>query len=208
MNLMQRMKNVMHSVVRCLVSSILFVLFTIPAYSNDVEYIRGVGCVRNEDGSLDRGKSIRQAIDNLYEKVLEYCGYQVSSHAVLKNDNGKQDYKNVTAVDKGALLLREGIELIPMEGYWVARIEKSKIQQQDVKWVEQNVTINNTYNEAPTYSRGYERKKSTTRTTRRTDVIGPSGKVVDSKQGKSTTTTTRKNWNGRYGYTWETTQNY
>ena len=188
---------------KCLVISALLLLAT-NLQAQEPEYIRGVGCVRNEDGSLDRGKSIRQAIDNLNEKVLEYCGYQVSSHTVLKNDNGKQDYKNTTAVDKGALLPRDGIELIPMEGYWVARIEKSKIKQQDVKWIEQNVTINNTYNEAPTYSRGYRRDVSTTKTTRRTDVIGPSGKVVQSTPGKKTTKIVRKNWNGRSGYTWTT----
>ena len=204
---MQQTQNVMHSVVKCLVSSILLLTLTVSAYSQEPEYITGVGAVVLDDGSLDTGKSIKMAIDNLYEKVLEYCGYQVSSHTTVKNDNGKQDYKSVTAVDKGALVPREGIELIPYEGFWVARIEKSKVRQQDVKWVEQNVTINNTYNATPTYSRGFRRDVSTTRTTRRTDIVGPSGRVVKSTPGQSSTKTTRRNWNGRYGYTWETTRN-
>ena len=203
MNLISVLKKGMRSGRKCLVSSILLVLFAAPTFSQESEYLKGVGCVKNDDGSLDREKSIRMAIDNLHKKVLDYCGYQVSSHTVLKNDNGKQDYKSVTAVDQGALLPREGIELIPMEGYWIARIKRTRIKQQDVKWVEQNVTINNTYNEAPSFSRGFRRDVSTTRVTRRTDVIGPSGKVVKSTPGKRTTKKVRTNWNGRYGYTWK-----
>ena len=41
--------------------------------AQEPEYLRGVGCVRNEDGSLDINKSIRAAIDDLNGKVLEYC---------------------------------------------------------------------------------------------------------------------------------------
>ena len=191
--------------MRCLAIAVSLAI-SIPLFSQESEYITAVGAVVNQDGSLDRGKSIKMAVDNLYEKVLEYCGYQVSSHTTLKNNNGKQDYKSTTAVDKGALIPSQEIELIPYEGFWVARIKKDKIKPQEVKWVEQNVTINNTYNEAPTYSRGYRRDVSTTRTTRRTDVIGPSGNVVKSTPGKGTTKKVRKNWDGRSGYTWTTTK--
>ena len=146
------------------------------------------------------------AIKDLQEKAMDYCGYQVSSHTTVKNTNGKQDYHNVTAVDKSALIPREGIELIQYEGFWVARIKKSKIHPQKVTWIEQNVTINNTYNGPTTYSNGYRNDISVTRVRRRIDVIGPSGNVVKTIPGQNTVTTTNSRWNGRYGSTWSITK--
>lgn len=190
---MQPMPSVMRSVVRCLATTIVSLVMAIPALSQEPEYIIGTGVTR------------REAIDHLYVNVLDYCGYQVSSHTSVKNDNGEYDYGSVTAVDRGANVPREGLELIPQDGYWIARIEVSKIREQEVKWVEQNVTINETYNETPYYSRGFRRENSTTVTTRRTDIVGPSGRVVSSTPGRGSVKNTRRRWNGRYGYTLEHT---
>lgn len=190
------MKSVMHSVVRCLVSS-FFLLATFPAYSftTEPEYIEGVG------------KTARAAIENLQVAVLEMSMKQVSSHTTLHNDNGRQNYNSVTAVDSGISLSISGIELTHSNGYWTARIEKGKVFQQEVNWVEQKITINNTYNETPTYSRGFVRNTSTTRTSRRTDIVGPSGRVVKTIPGGKTTKTVKTCWNGRYGYTYESVKN-
>ena len=202
---MQQKQSVMRSVVKCLVSSILL-LFTIPALSQEPEYIIGIGAVIDQDGILDTRKSIQMSFDDLSVKVLEYCGYQVSSHTTVRNNNGKEDYHSVIASDKGALIPWEEVEFVHMDGSWIARIEKSRVKEQEVKWIEQNVTINNTYNETPRYLRGYEYKTSTTRTTRRTDVIGPSGNVVKSTPGRGQTQIVRSRWNGRYGHTWKSTK--
>ena len=86
--------------------------------AQEPEYLRGVGCVRNEDGSLDINKSIRAAIDDLNGKVLEYCGYQ-----------DKPEDKDGKEQGKDELLPQEALEFIPMEGYWVARIEKAKAKR-------------------------------------------------------------------------------
>ena len=86
--------------------------------AQEPEYLRGVGCVRNEDWSLDINKSIRAAIDDLNGKVLEYCGYQ-----------DKPEDKDGKEQGKAELLPQEALEFIPMEGYWVARIEKAKAKR-------------------------------------------------------------------------------
>lgn len=90
--------------------------------AQEPEYIRGVGGITNEDGSLDRAASIRQAFDDLNEKVFEYCGYKDSTFISQKNKKGGKQHRS-------ELLPREEIELIPMEGYWVARIEKAKVDR-------------------------------------------------------------------------------
>ena len=86
--------------------------------AQEPEYLRGVGCVRNEDGSLDVNKSIRETIADLNGKVLEYCGYQTKPEDKDGKEQGKDE-----------LLPQEALELIPMEGYWVARIEKAKAKR-------------------------------------------------------------------------------
>ena len=106
----------MRSVVKCLVSSILL-LFTIPALSQEPEYIIGIGAVIDQDGILDTRKSIQMSFDDLSVKVLEYCGYQVSSHTTGRNNNGKEDYHSVIASDKGALIPWEEVEFVHMDGF-------------------------------------------------------------------------------------------
>lgn len=202
---MRLMKNVMHSAVRCLVI-VFSILISIPTIAQDEGYIVGYGAIKDSRGRLDIGKSIDAAREDLYKKILEISTQQVSTHTVLKNSNGKQDYKSITAVDSGIRVREEDIEYILWEGFWVARIKRSKVFPQEVKWVEQNITINNTYKEPTTYSGGFRRDVTVTNTRRRTDVIGPSGRVVKSEPRGGEVKKVRNNWNGCYGYTWESTK--
>ena len=195
---MQQMPSVMRSVVKCLVSSVLLLIAS-TALAQEVEYID------YNDYYWGCGTTIKEAIEDLKLNVNDVV--TVATKTRLRNNNGKQDYTSTTGTEAFFNIPQSGIVIIPMEGYYRAGIEKSKVQHVDGKWVEQNITVNNTYNEAPRYSRGFRRDVTTTRTTRRTDVIGPSGKVVKSTPGRGTTTKTRTNWNGRYGYTWKTVEN-
>ena len=200
-------KSVKHSVVKCLVLT-FSILISAFAFAQDPDYIYGYGCVRNADGSLNKEKSILEAKLSLYRHALEEAQQQVSTHTKVRNINGKQDYKSVTAVDSGIRLPKEDIEVIHADGYWVARILRSKVFSQEVKWVEQNITINNTVHSHSSYSRGYRRNESFTRTVRRTDIIGPSGVAVKTIPGRTTDTRVRRNWNGRSGYTRTTRVEY
>jgi hypothetical protein len=197
MNLMQLMQSVMNSVVKCLVSSI-FLLFTIRAPAQEVEYID------YDDYYWGVGKTMREAIEDLKTNVNDVI--TVATKSTLRNDNGKQDYKSVVGTETFFTIPESGITLIPMEGYWRAGIEKSKVKHVEGQWVEQNITVNNTYNSTPTYSRGFRRTQTTRVTTRRTDVRGPSGRVVNSIPGGTTRTITDKAWNGRYGWSYERTK--
>lgn len=173
---------------RCLAISV-YLLAAIGLWAQEPEYYYGYG------------STMREAKNDLIEKLLN-SDVQVAKHTVLRDKDGKQDYDSYTGVDSGIIIPQDGIELIQEGGNWMARIEKTRVQHTDANWKVENITINNTYNEAPTYSRGFKRTTSTTRTTRRTDIKGPSGNVVRTTRGKTTTTTTHRNWNGRYGYTW------
>ena len=195
MNSMQPMLKEMNSAVKCLVSSILL-LFAITALAQEPEYID------YDDYYWGCGKTMREAIQDLKAKINDVVTVSVKS--TLKNDNGKQSYKSVTGTDTYFVFQQSDITLIPMEGYWRAGIEKEKVKHVEGKWVEQNITVNNTYNAPTTYSRGFQRTESTRITTRRTDVRGPSGKVVSSTPGRTTETRTRRAWNGRYGWSYET----
>ena len=196
------MKNVMHSAVRCLAVA-FSLLISIPLIAQESEYIQGYGCVTNADGSLDRGKSIRQAIQNLHENAYEEAALLVSSHTTVRNTNGKEDYHSVTAVDAGIRIPKDAIELIPYEGFWVARVKRSKVFPQETKWVEEH----NVYTQ---YPEQYKRVKSggmvtkdTKRVTTRQDALrGPSGRreVINTR---TTVTNVHDEWNGRYGATWE-----
>lgn len=197
MNLMQLMQSVMNSVVKCLVSSI-FLLFTVLAPAQEVEYID------YDDYYWGVGKTMREAIEDLKTNVNDVI--TVATKSTLRNDNGKQDYKSVVGTETFFTIPESGITLIPMEGYWRAGIEKSKVKHVEGQWVEQNITVNNTYNSTPTYSRGFRRTQTTRVTTRRTDVRGPSGRVVNSTPGRTTRTITDKAWNGRYGWSYERTK--
>ncbi len=196
--------NVMHSAARCLATIFSCFAFVF-ANAQDREYICGYGCIHNADGSIDSGKSIDVARQNLYKKILEEVSLQVSSHTVLENKNGEKDYKSVTAVDSGAILPENEIEIIHYTGFWIARIERSKVFPQEVKWVEQNITVNNTTTLPQIRYGNNVRSESITKTTRRTDYVGPSGGVVKTIPGKTTTVRTKRRWDGRCGSTRTTT---
>lgn len=196
------MKNVMHSAVRCLALA-FSLLISVPLIAQESEYIQGYGCVTNADGSLDRDKSIRQAIENLHENAMEEAALLVSSHTVLRNNNGREDYHSVTAVDSGIKIPRNSITLIPYEGFWVARVERSKVFPQETKWVEEH----NTYNQYPEQYTRVGRNgmvmKDTKRIRTREDALrGPSGQrqVINTR---TTVTNVHDEWNGRYGANWE-----
>lgn len=185
----------MNSVVKCLVSSLLL-LITVTAPGQEVEYID------YNDYYWGRGLTIKEAIEDLKLNVNDVV--TVATKTRLTNNNGEYDYKSTTGTEAFFNFEKSGIIIIPMEGYYRAGIEKSKVKHVEGKWVEQNITVNNTYNSAPTYSRGFQRTQTTRITTRRTDVRGPSGRVVSSTPGRTTETRTRRAWNGRYGWSYET----
>jgi hypothetical protein len=112
----------------------------------------------------------------------------------------------VTAADSGVEVPLKEVTLRHEDGIWYAKIEVSKLRPVDSKWIEQNITVNNTTNVQPYYSRGYRINESTTRTTRERRVVGPSGRVVERSPGKTTTTKKKSRWNGRYGSTWTKTR--
>lgn len=197
MNLMQPMQSVMNSVVKCLVSSI-FLLFTVIAPAQEVEYID------YNDYYWGVGKTMKEAIENLKTNVNDVI--TVSTKYTLKNDNGKQDYKSVVGTETFFTIPESGITLIPMEGYWKAGIEKNKVKHIEGQWVEQNITVNNTYNAQTTHSRGFTRTDTRTVTTRRTDVISPRGRVVNSVPGRTSERRKRSAWNGRYGWSYESSR--
>ena len=153
MNLMQPMQSVMNSVVKCLVSSI-FLLFTVLTTAQEIEYID------YNDYYWGVGKTMKEAIENLKTNVNDVI--TVATKSILKNDNGKQDYKSVVGTETFFTIPESGITLIPMEGYWRAGIEKSKVKHIEGQWVEQNITVNNTYNAPTTHSRGFTRTDTRT----------------------------------------------
>ena len=187
---MQPMKSVTNSVARCLVIASLFI--TNVCFGQ--EYIEG------------KGELIKYAIEDLKVKAMEYAGVQVSTHRKSVNRNGEYDYHEVTAADFCVEVPLKEVTLRHEDGVWYAKIEVSKLRPVESKWVEQNITVNNTVNAQPYYSRGYRVDESTTRTARERRVVGPSGRVVERSPGKTTTTRTRSRWNGRYGSTWAKTR--
>ena len=197
MNLMQLMLKEMRSVVKCLVSSILL-LISVTALGQEVEYIN------YDDYYWGCGLTIKEAIEDLKLNVNDVV--TVATKTRLSNNNGKYDYKSTTGTEAFFNFEKSSITIIPMEGYYRAGIEKSKVKHVEGKWVEQNITVNNTYNAAPTYSRGFQRTRTVRETTRRTDVRGPSGRVVNSTPGRTTRTVTDRAWNGRYGWRYERTK--
>lgn len=194
MNLMLQMQSVMRSVVKCLASSI-FLLFAIFAQAQETQYIFDDNYYWGEGGTA------REAIKNLKFNVNDVI--TVTTKSTLKNNNGKQDYKSVVGTETFFTIPESGITLIPMEGYWKAGIEKSKVKHIEGQWVEQNITVNNTYNATPIYSRGFRRTDTRTITTRCTDVVSPRGRVVNSVQGRTSERRKRSAWNGSYGWTYE-----
>ena len=184
----------MRSVVKCLVSSILL-LTTTAALAQEPEYID------YNDYYWGCGKTIKEAIEDLKLNVNDVV--TVATKTRLTNNNGKYDYKSTTGTEAFFNFEKSGIIIIPMDGYYRAGIEKSRVQHVEGKWVEQNITVNNTYNAVPTYSRGFRRTNSTTITTRRRNIRGPSGNIVNSIPGRTTETVTKDAWNGSYGWRYE-----
>lgn len=198
MNSMQRRLSVMRSVVKCLASSILLLLaFT--ALAQEPEYID------YDDYYWGCGKTIKEAIEDLKVNVNDVV--TVATKTKLENVNGDFDYSSTTGTEAFYKFQQSGITLIPMEGYWRAGIKKSEVEHVEGVWVEQNITVNNTYNAAPTHSRGFQRNQSTRVTTRQKNVMGPSGRTVSSTPGTTTETRTKSAWNGRYGWSKKTVRN-
>lgn len=147
------------------------------------------------------GETVREAIDDLKLSIDDII--TVATKSRLENDNGKYDYSSAIGTEAYFVLPQSGITIIQVGDYYKAGIEKDKVQHVEGKWVEQNITVNNTYNAVPTYSRGFRRTNSTTITTRRRNIRGPSGNIVNSIPGKTTETVTKDAWNGSYGWRYE-----
>lgn len=147
------------------------------------------------------GETIDDAKDDLVENILNK-EVKVARHSVLKDKNGKQEYDSYTGVDSGISIPWEEIELSREEDFWLARIEKAKVLFTGSEWKVENITISNTYNETPYYSRGFRRTRSTIKTNGKVTIIGPSGRVVKTIPGKEKTIVEDKAWNGRYGWTY------
>ena len=184
----------MRSVKKCLAAA-FSLLVSLSLAAQEVEYIN------YDEYYWGVGKTTKEAIADLKSKVNDVVTVAVKT--TLKTSNGKQSYDSSTGTEAYFTLPESGITLIPMEGYWRAGIEKEKVKHIDGNWVEQNITVN----EAPstTHGRsplGSSQTTTTQRVTKRTDIIGPSGKVVKTTPGKTTTRKETKTWNGRYGYTW------
>ena len=153
---------------RCLASSIAILLVSaLPAAAQD-GYVCGYG------------KTPREAIADIANRYV-----LVSTHTQYHTGSGDEGYHGVTGVTGAVILPREGIELWREGDGWVARVRTDQVSPVEGSWKEENITVNNTYNEAPTYSRGFRRERSTRVTTRRT---------------------TLRCWNGRYGYTYTKTE--
>ena len=170
---------------RCLASSITILLLSaLPAAAQD-----GYAC--------GYGKTPREAIADIAN------GYVlVSTHTQYHTGSGDEGYHGVTGVTGAVTLPREGIELWREGDGWVARVRTDQVSPVEGSWKEENITVNNTYNEAPTYSGGFRRERSTRVTTRTQVIRDPAGRVVEVNPGKTTRETTLRCWNGRYGYTY------
>ena len=170
---------------RCLASSITILLLSaLPAAAQD-GYVCGYG------------KTPREAIADIAN------GYVlVSTHTRYHTGSGDEGYHGVTGVTGAVTLPREGIELRREGDGWVARVRTDLVTPVEGTWKEENITVNNTYNEAPTYSGGFRRTRSTRVTTRKQVIRDPAGRVVEVTPGKTSRRTTLRCWNGRYGYTY------
>ena len=175
----------LHSRERCLASSITILLLSaLPAAAQD-GYVCGYG------------KTPREAIADIAN------GYVlVSTHTRYHTGSGDEGYHGVTGVTGAVTLPREGIELRREGDGWVARVRTDLVTPVEGTWKEENITVNNTYNEAPTYSGGFRRTRSTRVTTRKQVIRDPAGRVVEVTPGKTSRRTTLRCWNGRYGYTY------
>lgn len=147
------------------------------------------------------GRTPGEAVDSLYVRIQEISGLHVSTRSRLNESDGDRKYESETVVDAGAVISPGSIELEPMGGLWVARIRLSDVTPVDSKWVEQNVTVNHIYHESPYRSRGYLRTGTVTRTRRRRDIRGPTGRIVKSTPGTGTVVRVKSSWNGSSGYT-------
>ena len=176
----------LHSRKRCLaISTAILLMVAISASAQD-RYAYGYG------------KTPREAIADIAN------GYVlVSTHSRYSTGSG---YSGVTGVTGAVTFPREGIILRQEGDGWVAQIREDLVTPVEGNWKEETIIINNTYNEAPTYARGFRQTKSTRVTTRKRVVRDPAGKIVEIVPGKTIRETTHRRWNGRYGYSFAKTQ--
>ena len=178
-----------HSRERCLASSIAILLITALSMAAQDEYVYGYG------------KTPREAISDIANRNV-----LVSTHSRYGTGSGDKGYHSVTGVTGAVTLPREGIELYQEDNGWVARVKTDLVTPVEGFWKEENITINNSYNEAPTYSRGFGRTRSTRVTTRKQVIRDPAGRVAEVTPGKTTRKMTLRCWNGRYGYAYTKTK--
>lgn len=186
----------MRYITKYLVSSVLFLLIFVPAFSQqESKYFVAIGSTKES------------AEEALWKKIVKaHPEYHVASHTVLKNRNGKEEYESEVVVDKGIAMI-PGIKFTQTdEGLWIAKIEKNKVIPQEVKWIQNNITVNESphteYGRSPL---GSNKTTTTQRITKRTDIIGPSGRVVKTTPGGCGMKKTTSTWNGKYGYTYRET---
>ena len=175
----------LHSRERCLASSIAILLMTALSMAAQDEYVYGYG------------KTPREAICDIANRNV-----LVSTHTRYGTGSGDKGYHSVTGVTGAVTLPRDGIELYQEGNGWVARVRTDLVTPVEGSWKEEDITINNTYNEAPAYSRGFRRTRSTRVTTREQVIRDPTGRVAEVTPEKTTRETTLRCWNGRYGYTY------
>ena len=192
----QLMKSVPHSAAKCLVSSILILISILSYAQQESKYLVNIG------GTKEKAR------EALVRHIMDYAGeVQVATHQVLEDRNGKKNYKSKTVVDSGVAFNEKDIKYVFLEegrsGYWMAKILKSDIKIPGVEWKEQNITITEYPKQSVEASGGGKTVDTEKRVTRRTQVVGPSGRVVDSTPDEVTETRIHSNWNGRQGATWE-----
>ena len=180
-----------HSKRRCLAISAGFLLLAALSGAAQDEYVYGYG------------KSPQEAIGDIAKSFV-----LVATHSRYGTGTQGTDYHGVTGVSGAVILPREGIELSQEDGRWVARVRKDLVTPVEGTWKEESITVNNTYHEVPTFSRGFKRTRSTRVTTRERVVRDPAGRVVDVAPGKTHRETTLRCWNGRYGYTYTRTETH
>ena len=143
------------------------------------------------------GRTPREAIGDIAR------GYVlVATHARYGSGPQGTEYHGATGVSGAVTLPREGIEFTREGDGWVARVRADLVTPVDGAWKEENITVNNHYHEAPTFSRGFRETRSTRVTTRERVIRDPAGKVVEVIPGKTDRMTTVRRWNGRYGYSY------
>ena len=191
---MQLMLKEMRSVVKCLVSSILL-LITATALAQEPEYID------YNDYYWGCGKTIKEAIEDLELNVNDVV--TVATKTRLTNNNGKYDYKSTTGTEAFFNFEKSGIIIIPMEGYYRAGIEKSRVQHVEGQWVEEhNVYVEYPHQYTKVTGNGVVKKDTRKIITREEAKRTPSGnRSITSSVSEASTV--HDEWDGRHGASWE-----